>query len=129
VTIPFLCVLISFLLIFVPKVAATAALVKDKDFDNNHPRAQQATLTGWRMRAMHAHYNGYEAFPAFAAGVLIAHVAHADPKWMTILALTHVGARTLYPVLYIANVAPLRSLTWIVGFSASIGLMALPWWA
>lgn len=43
-------------------------------YDNHHPRAQQARLTGFGARALAAHLNSIEAFPLFAAGV--AH--HAD---------------------------------------------------
>ncbi|WP_335598963.1 MAPEG family protein, partial [Halopseudomonas sp.] len=42
-----------------------------KGYDNAHPRAQQAALTGWGARALASHQNMIEAFPLFAAGVLV----------------------------------------------------------
>ena len=45
-----------------------------KDFDNAAPRAMLAKLDGWRQRANWAQLNGFEAFPPFAAAVIIAHL-------------------------------------------------------
>ena len=128
VTIPFTCVLIAFLLVYLPKIPLSAAMAKEgKGYDNNTPRAQQERLTGWGTRARAAHLNGFEAFAPFAAAVIIAHLAHADAKWSAILAITHVVARTIYPLIYLANIGVLRSLVWGVGFFATIGLFVLPW--
>lgn len=95
-------------------------------YDNRHPRDQQASLSGWGKRAAAAHANGFEAFPPFAAGVLVAQVTGANPQWAAILAVTHVVVRAIYPALYIANVDRARSLVWSVGLACSFGLMLLP---
>jgi uncharacterized MAPEG superfamily protein len=58
--------------------------------------------------------------------VLVAVVAHADPKWTNILALTHVVSRGVYPFVYLANLGTLRSAVWTVGFGATAALFALP---
>eukprot|EP01035_Chromulina_nebulosa_P035064 gene35064-47116_t len=42
-----------------------------KDFDNAAPRVMLAKLDGWRQRANWAQLNGFEAFPPFAAAVII----------------------------------------------------------
>jgi uncharacterized MAPEG superfamily protein len=128
VTIPFTCVLVAFLLIYLPKLPLSAAMAKEgKGYDNKNPRAQQERLTGWGARARAAHMNGFEAFPPFAAAVFVAHLAHADARWSAILAVTHVVARTIYPFIYLANVGIARSLVWGVGFFATVGLFILPW--
>lgn len=126
-TTPLLCIAIALVLAYAPRFAVVAALRKmPGGYDNVNPRAQQDRLTGWGARARAAHNNGLESFAPFAAGVLVAHVTHADPKWSTILALLHVGARALYPALYIAGVGGLRSAVWSIGFGASCGLLCLP---
>jgi uncharacterized MAPEG superfamily protein len=127
VTTPFVCVAIAFLLIYFPKIPLSYAMAKEgAGYDNKSPREQQARLTGWGARARAAHMNAFEAFPPFAAAVIVAHLAGADPAWSTRLALAHVVARTFYPLIYMANLGTLRSLVWGVGFAATIGLFALP---
>ena len=128
VTTPFACVFIAFLLIYLPKLPLSAAMAKEgKGYDNKNPRAQQDRLTGWGARARAAHMNGFEAFAPFAAAVIVAHLAHADAKWSAILAVTHVVARAIYPVMYLAHLGIPRSLVWFVGFATTIGLFVLPW--
>jgi uncharacterized MAPEG superfamily protein len=127
VTIPLLCVPIAFFLVYLPKIAVSVAMAKRPEgYDNKSPREQQAKLEGWGARARNAHANGFEAFPAFAVGVLVSHAAGANPQWAAILAVTHLVTRTIYPVAYMANVAALRSSVWFIGFLASAGLMVLP---
>jgi uncharacterized MAPEG superfamily protein len=127
-TIPFACVFVVFLLIYAPRVAVVVALARlPEGMDNKHPRDQQAKLTGWPRRANAAHNNTIEAFPPFAAAVVVAHLAHADPGWSSILAVSFVIIRMIYPILYVANVDRLRSTVWILGLFATAGLFVLPW--
>ena len=63
-TTPFICVLVAYLLIYLPKLPLSAAMAKQPGgYDNKDPRGQQAKLDGWGARARAAHYNGFEAFP------------------------------------------------------------------
>lgn len=125
--IPLLCLPIAFALVYAPKIPLSIAMARQPSgYDNKTPRDQQAKLEGWGRCAAAAHYNGFESFPPFAAGVLAVTVTGASPKWAAILALLHVVARAIYPVLYIANVDKARSATWGVGFAASFALLALP---
>jgi len=127
-TTPFFCVFLAFLLIYVPRVVVLVAQARRPEgFDNRHPRDQQARLEDWGRRANAAHANSFEAFAPFAAAVLIAHLAGANPRWSTILSLVFVGARTVYPLLYIANWDKLRTTVWSIGFLAVIGLFGLRW--
>lgn len=126
-TIPFACVAAAFLLIYAIRVAVIVALRGTGRFDNRHPRDQQAKLEGWGKRANAAHANSFEGFGPFAASVFVAHLGHADPQWSTLLAVVYVVARTVYPVLYVANVSTARSLVWGVGFLATLALFILPW--
>jgi uncharacterized MAPEG superfamily protein len=121
------CIPIAFVLVYAPKIGVSIAMGRQPEgYDNKSPRDQQARLTGWGKRASAAHANGFESFPAFAVGALVAHVTNASPKAAAALGITYVVARTLYPLLYIANIDKLRSLVWFAGFVASVGLMALP---
>jgi uncharacterized MAPEG superfamily protein len=126
ITLPLACIPIVLLTVYAPRVAVAAAQFRQPGgMDNKHPRDQQATLTGWARRANASHANGFEAFAPFAAAVLTAHAAQADAHWTTILAVTFVVARTLYPVLYVANVDKLRSTVWMVGFMSTLGIFGL----
>jgi len=126
-TIPYFCVFLAFLLNIVSKAPVALAMQGSPGgYDNRNPRDQQAGLDGWGRRAVAAHLNGFEAFPAFAASVLVAILAGADPIWTTRLAVVFVAARALYIPLYLADLALLRSLVWTIGFSAVVGLFLLP---
>jgi uncharacterized MAPEG superfamily protein len=126
-TIPLLCLPIGFALVFLPKIPLSMAMAKQPEgYDNKSPRDQQARLTGWGRRAAAAHTNGFESFPAFAAGVLATQVSGASPHWAAIFAISYCVARTLYAVAYLADVAPLRSLVWTISFACSVALMVLP---
>src|SRR4051812_45053902 len=98
-TLPLFCVFIAFVLIYVPRVFVFRAQAKQPEgFDNKHPRDQQTRLPDWGRRAQAAHNNAFESFAPFAAAVLVAHVAGADPRISSLLALTYVGARMFYPL-------------------------------
>ncbi|MES2819039.1 MAG: MAPEG family protein [Pseudomonadota bacterium] len=126
-SVPFWCVFISALLIFMAK-APVAKAMKDEagTYDNHHPRSQQARLSGFGARALAAHLNSFEAFPLFAVGVLMAHVTQTHGALVDILAVTFVVARVLYLLCYWADLHWQRSLVWIVGLLCSLLLMVTP---
>jgi uncharacterized MAPEG superfamily protein len=127
-TAPFLCVLAAFILIYVPRIFVAVAQAKQPEgFDNRHPRAQQAKLTGLGARAQGAHMNSFEGFAPFAAAVVIAHLAGADATWSSILAAGYVASRVLYLGLYLGDIAPARSAVWFLGFVMTVGLFLLKW--
>jgi uncharacterized MAPEG superfamily protein len=123
-----LCTLpINFVAIYGIKVPLAMAMAKEgKGYDNHDPRGQQARLDGWGKRANAAHMNAFEAFPPFAIAVVLCVLTHANETWTTALAVTHTVARLVYPALYIANIAQLRSVVWLVGVLCTIGLLILP---
>ena len=124
--VPYLCVLLAFLLVYVPKIPLTVAMARQgKGYDNHSPRTQQAQLGGWGARALWAHQNGFESFAPFGIAVVVATLAHADATWVTRWAVIHVVARAVYPWVYLADLATLRSLVWSVGFTATAALMLL----
>ena len=125
--IPLLCIPIAFGLVYAPKVALSVAMARQPEgYDNKNPRDQQAKLVGWGKRAAAAHANGFESFAPFAIGVLVATGTGAHPETAARLALGYIAARTLYPIMYLANIDKLRSLVWGLGFAATFALMVLP---
>jgi uncharacterized MAPEG superfamily protein len=120
-TIAYWCVLAAALL---PYVTIGPAKVRP-DFDNRAPRDWEARLDGWRARLHAAHLNAFEAFPPFAAGVIVAQLAHAPQARIDALAVAFVAARLAYAWLYYADKAGLRSLVWSAGFLCVIGLFVV----
>jgi len=104
----------------------TVAVAKYRsDYDNAAPRAQLAAAEGPRLRAWWAHLNHFEAFPPFAAGVIIAHLAGAPQARIDTLAATFVLLRVVYTVLYIADRPTARSVVWIAGLACVVGLFGV----
>ena len=113
------CVLIAAI---IPMLMSTLAKAGGKGFDNHAVRTYLDAQTGWRQRANWAQQNGYEAFPPFAAAVIIAHQAGADQSMVNVLAVSFIVFRLIYGAIYIANFATLRSLVWTAGFACVVGL-------
>lgn len=112
------CVLVAALLPFLFTGLAKAS----KRFDNAAPRDYFEQSTGWRKRAHWAQLNSFEAFPAFAAAVIIAHLVAGPNATADTLALVFIAARLIYGVLYVVNKPTLRSLAWFVGIACVVGL-------
>ena len=118
-TIAYWCVLVAALL---PILWVGAAKGGGKGYNNARPRESLGALSGWRARANFAQQNSHEAFPPFAAGVIIAQLCNAPQATINVLALTFIGARVAHGLCYIADQAALRSLVWLVGFGCVVGL-------
>jgi len=126
-TVPFVCVFIAFLMIYLAKIPVGIAMNRlPGGYDNHLPRDQQAQLTGWGKRAMGVHQNSFEAFAPFAAAVLVAHVGGANPRTSAYLAVGFILARLVYAALYLADLASLRSSVWFVGIICTGALFVLP---
>jgi len=95
-------------------------------YDNRDPRAWQAQQVSPRSQRAHAaQLNGFEAFPLFAAGVLMAQVAGVPAATVVVLAGVILATRIAHGLAYIAGLASLRSLVWFIGFGCTLALMAL----
>lgn len=104
-SIPFWCVFISALLIFVARMPVGKAMKEQGGYDNHLPRSQQAQLTGFGARAVAAHQNSFEAFILFAVGVLMAHTTQTQGYLIDWLAIIFVIARVVYLACYWADLA------------------------
>jgi uncharacterized MAPEG superfamily protein len=127
-TFPLWCLFFAALMLVLTKMPVAVAMQRssEKGYDNRHPRAQQAALTGWGARAMAAHNNMFEAFPLFAAGVLVAQVTNLHGSLIDLLAGIFIVSRIAYTLLYLADLHALRSLSWIIGFGCCLGLLLSP---
>ena len=125
-SIPFWCVLISALLIFVARMPVAKAMKEQGGYNNHLPRQQQAQLTGFGARALAAHQNSFEAFILFAVGVLMAHTTQTAGWLIDGLAIVFVLARIAYLLCYMADLAWQRSLMWLIGLLCSLLLMLSP---
>jgi uncharacterized MAPEG superfamily protein len=89
---------------------------------NHSPREFLERLGGWRKRAHWAQLNAFEAFPPFAAAVIIAHLMHAPQARIDALAMAFVVLRVLHGIFYILDRASLRSLVWFGAVACVIAL-------
>ena len=121
-TIAYWCVLTAALL---PVLLTGVAKFSGPGFNNRRPRDFQATLTGFRQRAHWAHLNSIEAFPPFAAAVIIAHLANVNQETLDGLAVGFIVARLIYAGFYLSDQATLRSLAWVAGVGCWVALFVL----
>lgn len=120
-TIAYWCVLAAAILPYIFTLIAKSGA----RYNNHSPREFLEQREGMHKRAHWAQLNGYEAFPPFAAAVIIAHLAGADQGNINLLAMTFIVMRLAYGLAYIADKAALRSLVWGVGFLCVIGLFVI----
>ena len=72
----------------------------------------------WARRAHAAHRNALESLPALAALILTAHVAGVGDAFVALAAQSYFYARLAYYFIYIAGIPILRTLLYIIGFTA-----------
>ena len=125
-TVALWCILIALLLnplcALIAKVASGRFGLKD----NHDPRAFLDTLSGLPRRAHAAQQNGYEAFPAFAAAVLVADiVGNAEQVTQEVLGVMYITSRLLYIICYLADWAALRSLVWFAGLAIIVSFFVV----
>jgi len=121
-TLAYWCLLLS---IFLPFLFAAIAKFSGPGFDNASPRAFLSNLDGFRARANWAQMNQFEAFPAFAAGVVVAHQLHAPQETLNMVAVSWVILRLLYGAAYMANLASVRSLVWTASLACVVSLFLI----
>ena len=121
-TLSYWCILIAGLM---PVLTIAVAKYGRRDFDNAEPRAWLDKQTGVRRRADYAHRNHFEAFPFFAAAVLVAQQVGASQGQIDIAALVFIAARILYTALYLSDKPSARSAVWIIGYLSVIALFVI----
>ena len=119
--IAYCCILIAALL---PYVWVSIAKSSAPGYNNKDPRGWIAKQESYRVRnAYNAQLNAFEAFPAFAAAVLMAQLAQVDVQRVMWLAVAFVVFRVLHGVFYLTSTQALRSLSWFGGLICVLTLM------
>ncbi|HDS1737157.1 MULTISPECIES: MAPEG family protein [Pseudomonas] len=125
-TVALWCILIA---LFLPPLCALIAKVSSGRFGlgaNHDPRAFLDKLEGLPRRAHAAQLNGYEAFPAFAAAVLVADiVGNAEQVTQDVLGVMYITSRLLYIICYLADWAALRSIVWFAGLALIVAFFVI----
>ncbi|MAD45706.1 MAG: hypothetical protein CMI02_19520 [Oceanospirillaceae bacterium] len=91
-------------------------------YNNYSPREYLEKQQGLQKRAHWVQLNSFEAFPAFAAAVIIAHLSGGDQSRIDMLAMAFIVIRVIYGITYLANMATLRSVVWMAGMVTVIAL-------
>jgi uncharacterized MAPEG superfamily protein len=121
-TIAYGCLLAAFLM---PFVCAGIAKGGRSRYDNRAPRQWERSLQGYRLRAVAAEANTFEALPFFAAAVIIAHQRGAPQGTLDALAAVWLALRSGYVALYVADRATARSLVWTAALAVNIWIFVL----
>lgn len=90
----------------------------------DNPRDDAAPLHPWAARAKRAHANAVENLAVFAALVLAAEVAGVHTEGTAFAGQLYLWSRLVHFAVYTAGVPVVRTLAFLVGFSAQV-LVAL----
>ena len=130
-TVAYWCVLLAVLM-----PLACAGLAKYRGFgkprreggyDNADPRGWLARQQGWAARANAAQANSWEALPFFMGAVIIAHQLGAPQTRVDILAVLFITLRTIYVVMYVADLPRTRSAIWTLAFLINLVIFFSGW--
>jgi len=113
------CILITAIM---PLVFAAYAKFSSKGYDNSNPREFLEKLQGRAKRAHYVQLNSFEAFPVFAAAVIIAQLAGVSHLRITALAVSFVIFRIFYGIFYILDKHIFRSAVWFGAFFCVVTL-------
>lgn len=126
-TIAYWCVLVAALLPIVcagiAKWGTFGKSRRDGGFDNQNPRDWLARQQDWRARANAAQANSFEALPFFIGAVVIAHQLGAAQGRLDILAFIYIVLRMLFILMYVANLANIRSIVWTLALLVNIAIL------
>ncbi len=92
-------------------------------FDNQHPRQQQAKLTGMAARVVAAQQNAWEALIFYTAACVLAYVSGVYLDTLAYPATLFLLSRLLHPVFYAFNMDKLRSLVFMLGWFATLYIL------
>ncbi len=95
-------------------------------FDNARPRDPSFYDDPIAARALGAHQNGIEAFPFFAAAVLLAEFRVGPQRLIDELAILFLIVRVAYVFTYLGDRPTLRSILWSIGFAINIAIFFMP---
>lgn len=125
-TIAYWCVLAAAV---IPLISIGIAKAGGERYNNRYPRIWLDKQQGYRARAAAAEANSFEAFPFFAAAVIIAHLTNAPQDRVDLLAIFFVLARIAYVVCYLADLHWIRSAVWFFGYAACLAIFTSAVWS
>ena len=96
---------------------------REGGYDNHHPRQWLDKQGGWRARANAAQANSFEALPFFIGAVIIAHQLGAAQLRLDVLAFLYIVLRLLYIMMYVADMATVRTLVWVLALVANVAIL------
>ena len=107
-----------------PIVAVATAKLNGGKFDNHNPRDFLENLRpgSFAKRMSAAQGNSWEALMMFAPAVLIATHYHVAASTLNVLAGVFIASRLVFLYCYAKDLATARSLVWMLGLCAVIGL-------
>ena len=125
-TVALWCILIAFCLPYLCTGVAKFSGGKFGLKQNHDPRAFLDSLEGMARRAHSAQLNSFEVTPAFAAAVIVAHLAgNAELVTINVLSVLFITSRLLYIICYLADWAILRSLVWAIGMGLIVSFFVV----
>jgi uncharacterized MAPEG superfamily protein len=108
---------------FLPLIWVGYAKVTGGDgYSNSKPRVWLEQRQGKAQRANWAQQNSYEAFPPFAAAVIVAHLTGGPQLTVDLLAGLFIVVRIAHGVFYIRDMSTLRSVAWLTGYGLTVVL-------
>lgn len=118
------CLLIAAIIPYLAKIPVVMAMQKSAGgYNNNYPREQASSLQGFGARAYAAHQNSFESLLVFATGVITALATGHVNTFTKTLAVIYIISRIVYHILYLKDIAGLRTLTWSVGLLCSLFIL------
>lgn len=118
-----ICLFIAVLLPYAIRGVVADAMKKAGGYDNHNPRMQQARLNGIGARAVAAHQNGFESLLVFSTAAITAIATNHVGITVQVLAIVYIVSRVIYNLLYLKDLASLRSLTWFIGFLCCLAIL------
>lgn len=125
-TLPLWSLFIATLMVYASKIPLNYFTLRQERYDNHYPRLQHLKQKGIGHRAWASHQNMIEAYPMFAAGILVATVFGNQPMIANSCAVTFLVARILFQICYLADWSTARSMSWALGFGATLVLLLTP---
>ena len=93
--------------------------------DNQNPREFLAKTSGLAARANAVQQNSFESLPLFLTSVLMAEYLVTPAVITYYLSIAYLVLRLLYGLAYLANLATLRSILWLLSMACPIYLLIL----
>jgi len=124
-TTAFSCIAVAFGLIIVTRAMLLFEQRSLGGIDNQRPRRQWRQLKERGARVLETHVDAVESFAPFAAAVLVAHFADANPKRIDMLAVAWIIAKVVHPAAHVAEADYLRAGLGLMSWLCVGGLFAL----